>query len=186
MTEKKQQPNGSPAPAPPAAFTEAPASFNVKALSPLGYDCMLTLRSGDTGDLMIRAINAINWLSAQGFRPTGNGYSGPANAQAPAAAPAPPAATPGATPAPAAAPETGETLCNRMNVGTSRTGKTQLQFMTQDGKLSCTLDMAAMIDLLPPGWAAEHIQPGLSYDVNFRIGWKRSGKYRNVVSIENA
>jgi hypothetical protein len=52
-------------------FTEAPASFNVKAYSPQGFDIMLTLRDGDTKALMDRAEGALAWLSSKGFRPTG-------------------------------------------------------------------------------------------------------------------
>ena len=52
-------------------FTEAPVSFNVKAIAPNGYDVMLTLRGDDSGDLMGRALKALDWLSTQGFSPTG-------------------------------------------------------------------------------------------------------------------
>ena len=67
-------------------FSEAPASFNIKAESPDGYDCMLTLRSDSTADLMPRALKALEWLADNGFRPT-RPFGRPA-ADAPAAAPA--------------------------------------------------------------------------------------------------
>lgn len=51
-------------------FTEAPASFNVKCISPQGFDCMLTLRDVDAPGLMTRAWNALNWLAEKGFTPT--------------------------------------------------------------------------------------------------------------------
>ena len=56
-------------------YNEAPVSFNVKAVSPSGYDCMLTIRSDDSGDLMPRALKALAWLEGQGFQPTGRHYS---------------------------------------------------------------------------------------------------------------
>jgi hypothetical protein len=68
-------------------FTEAPASFNIKAESPTGFDCMLTLRSESTADLMPRALKALEWLADNGFRPTRPfGRSAAAAAEAPAAA----------------------------------------------------------------------------------------------------
>lgn len=63
-----------------ATFTEAPASFNVKAISPQGYDIMLTLRDSDTANLMARVDGALSWLAEQGFNPTPQRYSTNANA----------------------------------------------------------------------------------------------------------
>lgn len=57
-------------------FTEAPASFNVKAISPQGFDIMLTLRDADTKALIDRAEGALTWLSSKGFQPTGRRGSG--------------------------------------------------------------------------------------------------------------
>lgn len=57
-------------------FTEAPASFNVKAYSPQGFDIMLTLRDADTGALLKRANSALEWMLKHGYSPTrrsGNG-----------------------------------------------------------------------------------------------------------------
>jgi len=51
-------------------FTEAPASFNVKAISPAGFDVMLTLRDSDSRQLMNRALGALDWLVKNGFTPT--------------------------------------------------------------------------------------------------------------------
>jgi len=56
-------------------FTEAPASFNVKAISPQGFDVMLTLRDDDTASLVARAEGALSWLVEQGFTPTPQRYS---------------------------------------------------------------------------------------------------------------
>jgi hypothetical protein len=53
-----------------ATFTEAPASFNIKAYNPDGFDVMLTLRSDNTTDLLTRASAALDWLKGQGFSPT--------------------------------------------------------------------------------------------------------------------
>lgn len=64
-------------------YTEAPASFTVKAISPQGFDCMLTIRDNDSGKLMPRALKALEWLGAQGFTPTGRGGRGNANGNAP-------------------------------------------------------------------------------------------------------
>jgi len=53
------------------SFTEAPASFNVKAISPAGFDVMLTLRDSDTMALMKRMHEALAWLVGKGYQPTG-------------------------------------------------------------------------------------------------------------------
>jgi hypothetical protein len=55
-------------------FTEAPASINIKAYAPSGFDVMLTLRSADGSELMPRALKALTWLTDQVFTPTRNGY----------------------------------------------------------------------------------------------------------------
>ncbi len=66
--------------APPAfGFDEAPASFNVKAYSPGGYDVMLTLRSDNTKELLDRANAALVWLDAHGFSPTRQPLQQPAS-----------------------------------------------------------------------------------------------------------
>jgi len=58
------------------SFTEAPASFNVKAVSPQGFDIMLTLRDSDTANLMARVEGALDWLVKQKFTPTPQRYGG--------------------------------------------------------------------------------------------------------------
>jgi len=63
-------PPSTPTPAPQNGFTEAPASFNVKAISPAGFDIMLTLRDSDSRQLMTRALGALDWLVKKGFTPT--------------------------------------------------------------------------------------------------------------------
>ena len=55
-------------------FSEAPASINIKTVSPGGFDVMVTIRDSDTSALMPRMLSALEWLSAQGFNPTTNGY----------------------------------------------------------------------------------------------------------------
>jgi hypothetical protein len=65
------QTNGPPAaPAVGYGFDEAPASFNIKAYNPDGFDVMLTLRSDNTGELLDRAGKALEWLKGHGFSPT--------------------------------------------------------------------------------------------------------------------
>jgi len=67
--QKTQQPEAT-------TFTEAPASFNVKAVSPQGFDIMLTLRDSDTASLMARVEGALDWLVKQKFTPTPQRYGG--------------------------------------------------------------------------------------------------------------
>ena len=76
----------SAAPSSPPALqnghTEAPASFNVKAISPQGFDIMLTLRDDNTARLMERVEGALQWLTSHKFTPTsarnsGGGANGP-------------------------------------------------------------------------------------------------------------
>lgn len=174
-------------------FTEAPVSFNVKIISPAGYDCMLTVRGVEGSELMPQALETLKWLQDNGFRPTRGGHrlqTGNGNAPppppggtiaAPNGAPPPP---PNGAPA-QANPEAGTTMCGKMTVGQSKAGKKQLQFTTDVGTLRCTLGDAAMLSLLPAGWTAEHLVPGGVFDVGFRIHWKQSGRYKNVTRIEN-
>lgn len=63
------EPDPTPAPV-QNGFTEAPASFNVKAISPGGFDIMLTLRDNDATHLWARAKAALDWLTKNGFTPT--------------------------------------------------------------------------------------------------------------------
>jgi len=78
-TESPENPN--PAQVARYGFTEAPASFNVKAISPAGFDVMLTLRDGDTEALMSRMHKALGWLVSKGYQPTGRRSGGGGNAQ---------------------------------------------------------------------------------------------------------
>ena len=75
---------------------EAPASFNVTAIAPNGYDIQLTLRDVDAGKLMVRAMKALHWLDDNEFKPKTNGRYIPN--------PPPPATAP-MMPAPAGEPE---------------------------------------------------------------------------------
>lgn len=73
---------------------EAPASFNVKAVSPEGYDIMLTLRDDQSAELMKRALLALEWLKVSGFQATGRPAApailAPSPSPSPAPSPAPP------------------------------------------------------------------------------------------------
>jgi len=71
QAEKEKSAEPDPAPAPQDNhFTEAPASFNVKAISPQGFDVMLTLRDTNATQLWERAQTALDWLAKKGFTPT--------------------------------------------------------------------------------------------------------------------
>ncbi len=66
-------------PKPYVLFTEAPASWNTKYITPEGYTCQITLR-GETGkDLLEKAGVALtylidhNYLPDPGYRKVGNG-----------------------------------------------------------------------------------------------------------------
>ena len=62
-------------------FTEAPASLTIRCYSPTGFDTMLTLRADDGGELMPKALKALDWLQAQGFTPSRNGHAPEATGQ---------------------------------------------------------------------------------------------------------
>jgi len=77
----------------PPTYTEAPASFCVKLLSPAGFDCMLTLRGMTGAELLPKAEALLAWANEHGYTPTpsngrnGNGHAattGTPNAEAPA------------------------------------------------------------------------------------------------------
>lgn len=71
--------------------TEAPYSFNVKAIDRNGYDAMFTIRDEDGQQFFRRVTNLLNWLPANGYTPTSPRRSPQAhatNGNAPAAAPA--------------------------------------------------------------------------------------------------
>ena len=55
-------------------YTEAPASWNTRYVTPAGFICQITLR-GDSGkDLLERANVALNWLMENNFMPCENTY----------------------------------------------------------------------------------------------------------------
>jgi hypothetical protein len=53
--------------------TEAPYSFNVKAIDRAGFDAMFTIRDEDGQQFFQRVTNLLTWLPANGYTPTGNG-----------------------------------------------------------------------------------------------------------------
>ena len=70
----KQHPGDRPANQPGFAFcTEAPASVNIRAVSPEGFPIQLTLRGIEGLDVMIRMQGAIVYLAKKGYTPSGNG-----------------------------------------------------------------------------------------------------------------
>jgi len=72
-----------------------------------------------------------------------------------------------------------------MLVGQSRFGKLQLQFSTDDDRsFRMTLPLPAMVDMLPDGWTADHLQVGKAYNVKFRIHWREAGQYKNIFQID--
>ena len=56
-------------------FTEAPASWNVRYITPEGFSCQLTLRGESGADLLPKTETAIKWLLEHNYRPA-NGYNG--------------------------------------------------------------------------------------------------------------
>jgi len=57
---------------PDAAFTEAPASWNTRYVTPEGFVCQITLR-GETGkDLLEKAGLALAFLLEHGYKPDSN------------------------------------------------------------------------------------------------------------------
>ena len=70
-------PNGT-APAP--TFTEAPASINVRVVSPAGFDYLLTMRASRVGDVLNQAQDLEKWLLSHSWTPAptraqGNGQA---------------------------------------------------------------------------------------------------------------
>jgi hypothetical protein len=53
-------------------FTEAPASWNTRYVTPDGFVCMITLRGESGKDLLERAAAALNWLKDNNFLPCDN------------------------------------------------------------------------------------------------------------------
>jgi len=55
-------------------YTEAPASWNTRYVTPAGFICQITLR-GDSGkDLLEKANIALNWLMENNFLPCENTF----------------------------------------------------------------------------------------------------------------
>lgn len=54
-------------------WTEAPASFTIKYLMG-GYDCMLTLRGENGGDVLTKAEQAVKWLTEHSAGPNANNH----------------------------------------------------------------------------------------------------------------
>jgi hypothetical protein len=52
-------------------YTEAPASWNCRYVSPDGFECQLTLRGESGADLLPRTVAALEWLSQKGCTPKG-------------------------------------------------------------------------------------------------------------------
>ncbi len=184
-------------------YSEAPVSFNVKAISADGFDVMLTIRDSHPTELMPRALKALEWLKDAGFRPTNGAapkapVAPPPAAAIPNGAPAPPPAAPipneigrtngtnTITGEPSTNGETfGGAIISTLTVGNSKSGKLQLQFATTDGTVyRCTLPLPAMVEMLPAGWTADHLTPGTQYQVQFRIHWRIAGQYKNIFQVD--
>ncbi len=69
-------------PKPDVLFTESPASWNTRYITPEGYTCQITLRGENGKDLLEKAGIALtylmehNYLPDSGFRKNGNGNGG--------------------------------------------------------------------------------------------------------------
>jgi len=50
---------------------EAPASWNVRYMSPDGFSCQFTLRGSSGADLLPRTVAALQWLADHGCTPNG-------------------------------------------------------------------------------------------------------------------
>jgi len=50
-------------------FTESPASWNTRYVTPQGFVCQITIRGENGKDLLEKADSALNYLSTQGYRP---------------------------------------------------------------------------------------------------------------------
>ena len=67
---------------PEVLFTESPASWNTRYITPEGYSCQITLRGENGKDLLEKAGIALaflaehNYLPDPGFRRYGNGNGG--------------------------------------------------------------------------------------------------------------
>ncbi len=179
-------------------YSEAPVSFNVKAISAEGFDVMLTIRDTHPTELMPRALKALEWLKHAGFSPNGRSPDPAAPAQlAPSpsappvanAAPVPIGRTNGTNALTGAESTNGETfgaaIISSLVVSQSKTGKLQLQFSDDQSRTyRMTLPIEAMVEMLPEGWTAAHLIVGQTYAVRFRIHWREKGQYQNLFQID--
>ena len=69
MTDQTTTPN----------FSEAPASWNTRYISPDGFSCQITLRGENGKEVLEKAKSAITWLQEQGCQPYGNYQSNNGN-----------------------------------------------------------------------------------------------------------
>jgi hypothetical protein len=54
---------------PDASFTEAPASWNTRYVTPQGFVCQITIRGESGRDLLEKAGTALSFLLEQGYKP---------------------------------------------------------------------------------------------------------------------
>ena len=190
--------------APMAHYSEAPVSFNVKAISADGFDIMLTIRDSHPTELMPRALKALDWLKAAGFSPNGRPATAP-SASRPQTANGAPAPSPSGPQIAASVPPIGRTngtnastgqtstngetfgaaIISALVIGQSKSGKIQLQFGDdQNRTYRMTLPLEAMVEMLPGGWDTHHLTVGQAYNVAFRIHWREAGQYKNIFQID--
>lgn len=63
-------------PRPDVLFTEAPASWNTRYITPEGFVCQITLRADSGKDLLERANAALAFLLDHGYSPSDNNHNG--------------------------------------------------------------------------------------------------------------
>jgi len=70
-------------PKPDVLFTESPASWNTRYVTPEGFVCQITIRGENGKDLLEKADIALNYLTQQGYHPDTyqrhNGHKGNSN-----------------------------------------------------------------------------------------------------------
>ena len=57
---------------PESAFTEAPASWNTRYITPEGFTCQITIRGENGKDLLDKAGIALSYLMEHGYKPEEN------------------------------------------------------------------------------------------------------------------
>lgn len=55
-----------------AGFTEAPASWNTRYVTPDGFTCQITIRGENGKDLLEKAAVALSFLLEHGYKPENN------------------------------------------------------------------------------------------------------------------